>query len=56
MAFVKLDKNTSASRVNTLLKNYLNRNAKAAFYGKLVKLEIAIHKRSAFHKRIQQSG
>jgi len=40
MAFVKLDKNTSATKVNALLKNYLDRHAKAAFYGKLVKLEL----------------
>ena len=40
MAFVKLDKNTSATKVNTLLKNYLDRHAKAAFYGKLIKLEL----------------
>jgi len=40
MAFVKLDKNTTEAKVNALLKNYLDRNAKAAFYGKLVKLEL----------------
>ena len=40
MAFVKLDKNTSASKVNQLLKSYLEKNAKAAFYGKLIKLEL----------------
>src|SRR5687768_290895 len=40
MAFVKLDKNTSAARVNSLLKSYLEKNAKAAFYGKLIKLEL----------------
>lgn len=40
MAFVKLDKNTTEARVNQLLKNYLDQHPKAAFYGKLVKLEL----------------
>lgn len=40
VAFVKLEKNTSEAKVNALLKSYLDKNAKAAFYGKLVKLEL----------------
>jgi putative ABC transport system permease protein len=40
MAFVKLDRNTSAGEVNELLNDYLIKNAKAAFYGNLVKLEL----------------
>lgn len=40
VAFVKLDKNTSEGKVNALLKNYLVKHARAAFYGKLVKLEL----------------
>lgn len=40
VAFVKLDRNTSEAKVNALLKSYLNTHAKAAFYGKLVKLEL----------------
>ena len=39
-AFVKLGKNTTEARVNQLLKNYLNQHPKAAFYGKLMKLEL----------------
>ena len=37
---MKLDKNTTEARVNQLLKNYLNQHPKAAFYGKLMKLEL----------------
>lgn len=40
VAFVKLDRNTSEAKVNALLNNYLEKNAKAAFYGKLVRLEL----------------
>jgi ABC-type antimicrobial peptide transport system permease subunit len=40
LAFVKIDKNTSKAQVDKRLKDYLNVHAKAAFYGKLVKLEL----------------
>jgi ABC-type antimicrobial peptide transport system permease subunit len=40
MAFVKIDKNTTSTRVNELLKKYLDQHPDAAFYGKLVKLEL----------------
>jgi putative ABC transport system permease protein len=39
-AFVKLDKNTTASRVNQLLKKFLDQHPDAGFYGKLVRLEL----------------
>src|SRR5690606_21026988 len=37
---VKLEKNTTEARVNALLKSHLDKHAKAAFFGKLVKLEL----------------
>lgn len=40
VAFVKLDRNTTEAKTNALLKDYLNKHAKAAFYGKLVKLQL----------------
>lgn len=40
MAFVKLDRNTSSQEVNKRLRDYLQAHAKAAFFGKLVKLEL----------------
>jgi putative ABC transport system permease protein len=55
MAFVKLDKNTSATQVNKLLKTYLSHHPNAAFFGKLIKLELQSIKDLHFTKEYNRA-
>ena len=55
MAFVKLDKNTSEAQINKLLKNYLDQHPDAAFFGKLIKLELQSIKDLHFTKEYNRA-
>jgi putative ABC transport system permease protein len=55
MAFVKLDKNTTATRVNQLLSSYLSQHPNAGFYGKLIKLQLQSIKDLHFTKEYNRA-